>query len=73
MASQAGSNKPFSKNKYNYPTHALDGTVGYPVDHSVNDGPGGAHPKGTAPLTGPIGGLVKAEPLPGTTKKGMGK
>lgn len=44
--------KPFKKNAYGYPTHELDGTVGYPVDHSHNDGKGGAHPGSPAPEGG---------------------
>jgi len=43
--------KPFKKNQYGYPTHELDGKVGYPVDHSHNDGKGGAKPHGTNPMS----------------------
>lgn len=44
--------KPFVKNQYGYPTHPLDGQVGYPIDHSHNDGKGGAKPGCPAPEGG---------------------
>jgi len=44
--------KPFKKNQFGYPTHELDGKVGYPVDHSFNDGNHGAKPGHPAPMGG---------------------
>lgn len=44
--------KPFTKNQHGYPTLPIDSTVGFPVDHSTNDGPGGAHPGHPAPEGG---------------------
>ena len=71
MPSAPGSCKPFAKNEHGHPMVAADATVGYPVDHSVNDGKGGAHPKGNAPITGPIGGQKVAMPGPSPTNIGM--
>lgn len=67
MANQPGACKPFSKNKYGHPMVEADKTIGYPVDHSHNDGSGGAHARGTGPESGPIGGQPKAV----STKKGV--
>lgn len=43
--------KPFSKNQYGYPTHELDGKVGYPVDHAIEGEHPKAKPHGNAPMS----------------------
>jgi len=44
--------KPFKKNEHGYPMHELDGKVGYPVDHSIENGKRGAKPGHPAPMGG---------------------
>lgn len=43
--------KPFKKNQHGYPTHELDGTVGYPVDHAIEGENAKSKPHGNAPMS----------------------
>jgi len=63
--------KPFKKNQYGYPTHELDGKVGYPVDHAVE----GEHTKTNPGHPAPEGGAPDQYPgKPGAgSTPGMGK
>lgn len=63
--------RPFKKNQYGHPTLAIDSTVGFPVDHSHNDGKGGAKP-GTPAPDGGAPQQFPGKPGAGSTP-GMGK